>query len=162
MTALLSAIAPQQLTDILQQAGFRANLVDNNGVPQIHSASQGIAFVIGFGNSSPQVAGSYSDFALNCLLQIEGELNPELVASWNRSRRFARVSQQGPWLVLTLDVLVAGGVSPAWLRGQFELWDAILREYVRHLQTPMPAATIAPVETTAPAAALTETATEIH
>lgn len=154
MTTLITAIAPQQLTDILQQAGFRANLVDNNGAPQIHSASQGVAFVVGFGNPSTQQQGSYNDFALNCLLQIEGTLNPELIASWNRSRRFARLSQQGSWLVLTLDVLVVGGISPEWLRAQFELWDALLREYVRHLQTPV-ATTTTPI--TSP-----ETTTEIH
>ncbi|MCG7157009.1 YbjN domain-containing protein, partial [Pseudomonas aeruginosa] len=31
---------------------------------------------------------------------------------WNLSRRFGRLSQQGEFLVMEMDVIVAGGVSP--------------------------------------------------
>lgn len=136
MTDLITAITPQQLVHILQQAGYRANEVSNGQIVQLQSATQGIGFVINFGNVASDQHRDFIDFSFNCTLNIEGNLRSELVADWNRSRRFARLSQQGQWLVLVMDVMVAGGVSAAWLQGQCELWDALLREYIRHLQTP--------------------------
>lgn len=136
MSDLITAISPQQLAHILQQAGYRANEVSNGQMVQIQSATQGIGFVINFGNVVSEQNREFVDFSFNCTLNIEGNVRPELVADWNRSRRFARLSQQGQWLVLVMDVMVAGGVSAAWLQGQCELWDALLREYIRHLQTP--------------------------
>lgn len=140
MSDLIVAISPQQLAHILQQAGYRANEVSNGQIVQIQSAAQGIGFVINFGNTVSEQNRDFVDFSFNCTLNIEGNVRPELVADWNRSRRFARLSQQGQWLVLVMDVIVAGGVSAAWLQGQCELWDALLREYIRHLQTPSTAA----------------------
>ena len=136
MSDLITAISPQQLAHILQQAGYRANEVSNGQIVQLQSAAQGIGFVINFGNVVSEQNREFIDFSFNCTLNIEGSVRPELVADWNRSRRFARLSQQGQWLVLVMDVMVAGGVSAAWLQGQCELWDALLREYIRHLQTP--------------------------
>jgi hypothetical protein len=136
MSDLITAISPQQLASILQQAGYRANEVSNEQVVQLQSATQGVGFVINFGNVASQERREFVDFSFNLTLNIEGNVRPELVADWNRSRRFARLSQQGQWLVLVMDVMVAGGVSSAWLQGQCELWDALLREYIRHLQTP--------------------------
>ncbi|MBH1972160.1 YbjN domain-containing protein [Moraxellaceae bacterium AER2_44_116] len=136
MSDLITAISPQQFAHILQQAGYRANEVSNGQMVQIQSAAQGIGFVINFGNVVSEQNREFVDFSFNCTLNIEGNVRPELVADWNRSRRFARLSQQGQWLVLVMDVMVAGGVSAAWLQGQCELWDALLREYIRHLQTP--------------------------
>lgn len=136
MTAMMNAISPQQLAATLQQAGYRAHEVNHGGTVQIHSAAQGIGFVINFGNQALNQPGEYVDFAFICTLNIDGEMNAELVDNWNRSRRFARLSRSGQLLVLTMDVMVAGGVSADWLRAQSELWDALLREYLRHLQTP--------------------------
>lgn len=136
MSDLITAISPQQLAHILQQAGYRANEVSNEQVVQLQSATQGVGFVINFGNVASEERREFVDFSFNLTLNIEGNVRPELVADWNRSRRFARLSQQGQWLVLVMDVIVAGGVSAAWLQGQCELWDALLREYIRHLQTP--------------------------
>jgi hypothetical protein len=136
MSDLITAISPQQLAHILQQAGYRANEVINEQVVQLQSATQGVGFVINFGNVASEERREFVDFSFNLTLNIEGNVRPELVANWNRSRRFARLSQQGQWLVLVMDVIVAGGVSAAWLQGQCELWDALLREYIRHLQTP--------------------------
>lgn len=136
MTAMTTAISPQQLAATLQQAGYRANEISNGDSVQLHSAAQGIGFIVNFGNQAPNQPGEYVDFAFICTLNIDGELNPELVDGWNRNRRFARLSRSGQLLVLSMDVMVAGGVSADWLRAQCELWDALLREYLRHLQTP--------------------------
>ncbi len=136
MTALITAITPQQLTLILQQAGYRAHEVMNGQRVQIQSAAQGIGFAINFGNTATEQQLEFIDFSFNCTLSIEGQLRPDVIEGWNRSRRFARLSQQGQWLVLVMDVIVAGGVSAAWLQGQCELWDALLSEFIRHLQTP--------------------------
>lgn len=147
MTTLINAISPRQLAEILQQAGYRAAEVQHGNSVQIQSAAQGLNFAIAFGNAAPGVEGGFSDFSFSCPLQIQGDLDPQLLESWNSTRRFARLSRQGHWLVLVQDVLIAGGVSPEWLRAQCELWDGILREYLRHLQTPLtPAATATPAQ----------------
>lgn len=150
MTDLITAISSQQLVTTLQQAGYRAHEVTNGQLVQIHSATQGVGFVINLGNAVSEQKAEVVDFSFNCTLHIEGDLRSGLVDDWNRSRRFARLSQQGQWLVLVMDVMVAGGVSAAWLQGQCELWDALLREYIRHLQTP--ATVTAPVPAVAAAA----------
>lgn len=65
---------------------------------------------------------------------------------WNASRRFARLSLQGEFLVMEMDVVVAAGVSADHLRSHLELWDRLLQEFIvylreysqnaAHLQTP--------------------------
>lgn len=137
MTTLITAVNPQQLIDVLQQAGFRASEIKNGDAVLIQSAAQGLNFDIRFGATLADDKQAYTDFAFSCPLQIQGELNPQMIENWNRHRRFARLSQQGQWLVLVLDVLVIGGVSHEWLKAQCELWDGLLREYLRHLQTPV-------------------------
>lgn len=134
---LLNTVTPAQLIDALQQAGCRATEVRQDDKVRIQSAAQGLGFIVGFGNRVPgSEVEEYSDFSFQLLLTVEGEASSELVAGWNRDRRFARLAQVANTLVLSMDVLVAGGVSPAWLRGQVELWDFVLREYVRYLQAP--------------------------
>ncbi|HID9853408.1 TPA: YbjN domain-containing protein, partial [Pseudomonas aeruginosa] len=49
-------------------------------------------------------------------------------------RRFGRLSQQGEFLVMEMDVIVAGGVSPANLRSHIELWDRLLQEFIAYLR----------------------------
>lgn len=57
-----------------------------------------------------------------------------LTERWNLSRRFGRLSQQGEFLVMEMDVIVAGGVSPANLRSHIELWDRLLQEFIAYLR----------------------------
>jgi hypothetical protein len=135
MTAqtLILSITPEQLGELLQAAGYRVNRTEQGAVVQLLSASQGIGFAVRFGN--PAVTeGSFLDFTFSCALRIEGELPEGLVQVWNASRRFARLSRQGDFLVMEMDAIVAAGVSEDHVRGVLELWDRLLQEFVVYLR----------------------------
>ncbi|BBP83366.1 MULTISPECIES: YbjN domain-containing protein [unclassified Pseudomonas] len=135
MTAIdmIHSITPDQLTERLQAAGYRVNRTEQGGVVQLLSASQGIGFAVRFGNPATD-AGAYLDYCFSCALRIQGELPAGLAEVWNASRRFARLSRQGEFLVLEMDAIVAAGVSPQHLQGQMELWDRLLQEFIAYLR----------------------------
>ena len=64
----------------------------------------------------------------------EGQIDTGLADRWNVEKRFARLSVQGVFLVLELDVIVAGGVSETYLRATTELWDRLLQEFLLFLR----------------------------
>lgn len=132
MNALINHVTAQSLTELLQEAGYRVNQTDQNGIVQLLSASQGIGFAVRFGNLAAE-QGSYVDFTYSCALRIQGELPEGLVQVWNASRRFARLSVQGEFLLMEMDVVVAG-VGVTHLRSQLELWDRLLQEFIVYLR----------------------------
>jgi hypothetical protein len=50
--------------------------------------------------------------------------------------RFARLFRQDAFLVLTMDVVLAGGVTDDYLCAQCELWDRVIRDFILHLRNP--------------------------
>lgn len=133
MTQLISHVSPQSLTDVLQAAGYRVNQTEQSGIVQLLSASQGIGYAVRFGNPAAE-QGRYVDFTFSCALRVQGELPAGLAELWNASRRFARLSVQGEFLVMEMDVVVAAGVSDDHLRGNLELWDRLLQEFIVYLR----------------------------
>ncbi|KDB08133.1 Sensory transduction regulator [Burkholderia sp. lig30] len=138
----IDSIDIEQLARVLRDAGYRVTAVEQNGVAQLMSASQGVGFSVRFGNaalpSQPGVApdaARYIDYTLVCVLQVQGEMPAELVANWNRTKRFARLASHGAFLALEMDVIVAGGVSERYLRGTIELWDRLIQEFLLHLRS---------------------------
>ncbi|MGE8150369.1 YbjN domain-containing protein [Pseudomonas vancouverensis] len=133
MTQLIAQVTPQSLTEVLQAAGYRVNQTDQNGIVQLLSASQGIGYAVRFGNPAAE-QGSYVDFTFSCALRVQGQLPAGLAELWNASRRFARLSVQGEFLVMEMDVVIAAGVSADYLRGNLELWDRLLQEFINYLR----------------------------
>ncbi len=132
MSELITSVTVQSLTELLQEAGYRVNPSEQNGIVQLLSASQGIGFAVRFGNPAGG-QGGYVDFTYSCALRIQGELPEGLAQVWNASRRFARLSVQGEFLLMEMDVVVAG-VSVTYLRSQLELWDRLLQEFIVYLR----------------------------
>ncbi len=132
MSQLMSSVTTQGLTELLQEAGYRVNQSEQNGIVQLLSASQGIGFAVRFGNPAPE-QGAYVDFTYSCALRVQGELPEGLTQAWNTSRRFARLSVQGEFLLMEMDVVVAG-VGALYLRSQLELWDRLLQEFIVYLR----------------------------
>ncbi|MDZ4194608.1 MAG: YbjN domain-containing protein [Pseudomonas sp.] len=130
---MIQSITPQQFAEKLQAAGYRVNQMEQGGAVQLLSASQGIGFAVRFGNQAV-TEGSFLDFTFNCALRIEGELPDGLTEVWNATRRFARLSRQGDFLVMEMDAIVAAGVSEDHLRSLVELWDRLLQEFVVYLR----------------------------
>ncbi|SHI25281.1 YbjN domain-containing protein [Pollutimonas bauzanensis] len=133
-TELVQSISIDQLTGLLQSLGYRVTSSEQNGQTQLLSATQGIGFALRFGNPAPQ-AGRYLDYTLSCALRVQGDLPENLVPQWNITKRFARLARQGDFLVLEMDVIVAGGVSDAYLRANTELWDHLLQQFLLFLRT---------------------------
>ena len=132
MSDLITSVTVQTLTELLQAAGYRVNETEQNGIVQLLSASQGIGFAVRFGNPAVE-QGSYVDFTYSCALRVQGQLPQGLTEVWNASRRFARLSLQGEFLLMEMDVVVAG-VGEVHLRSQLELWDRLLQEFIVYLR----------------------------
>ena len=140
---VITAITPSIIAEILKATGYRANVVERDGVQQVQSAAQGLGFFLGFGNAVPNASAQYVDFSFHCWITIQDELPAGLVESWNQSMRFARLFRQQQLLVLTMDVMVAGGVTEAFLCAQCELWDRVIADFIRHIKRPVAAAAAA-------------------
>jgi hypothetical protein len=133
-TPLISAVSPADIAAILRQAGYAASVVDYSDFSQVQSSAQGVGFCIGFGRKALGVERKYIEFSFHCWLNIRGDLPPLLIDDWNQGKRYARLFRQEQTLALTMDVLVAGGVSEAYLRAQCELWERLLRELIVHMR----------------------------
>ncbi|WP_213773289.1 YbjN domain-containing protein [Bradyrhizobium sp. dw_78] len=128
------------LRDVLQQAGYRVETVTDPVANSVYlrSATAGLSFDIRPGNRLAGAAENFVDIAFVGVLQVQGELPLELVNRWNATRRFARLQLSQPFLVLSLDISVAGGVLPAYLRGQIEIWDHLIQQLIAYLREETP------------------------
>ena len=130
---LLQAVTPEQVADAIKAAGCAVTVIEQEGVPRLHSASHGVGFQVLWGNAA--APGEYVDFTLSCPLRVQGGTLPEgVVAEWHRSRRFARVAQHGEFLVLEMDVMVSGGVAPTYLGVAMQLWVQMMGQFFLHLR----------------------------
>ncbi|ASK32917.1 hypothetical protein CEK62_20425 (plasmid) [Alcanivorax sp. N3-2A] len=130
---MIEVVRLQELAELLREAGYRTNETEQNGVKQLLSASQGIGFALRPGNAASE-PDALLDFTLSCALRIQGELPDTTVGAWNQTKRFSRLSRHGDFLVLEMDVIVAGGVGQAHLRASIELWDRLLQEFLLYLR----------------------------
>ncbi|WP_144637830.1 YbjN domain-containing protein [Bordetella genomosp. 13] len=129
----IQSLSAARLQDILQSMGYRVTRTEQNGMVQLLSATQGIGFAVRFGNPSA-TEGEFVDYTLSCALRVQGDLPQGLVQAWNVGKRFARLAQQGIFLVLEMDVIAAGGVSENHLRATTELWDRLLQDFLLFLR----------------------------
>ena len=107
--------------------------VNTNGVVRLHSASQGIGFHVLWDNAVGE--GEYVDLTLNCPLRMEGcILLDGVLADWYRTKRFVRAAQHGDFVVLEMDILVAGGVTPNHLAMQMQVWNQMMGQFFLHLR----------------------------
>lgn len=150
---IVEAVSPEQLAGVFRGAGYRVTLAEQNGRMQLMSASQGVGFAVRFGNPGAET-DTHLDYTLSCALQVQGELPPDLVPAWNRTKRFARLASHQQFLLLEMDVMVAGGVTDRHLRSTIELWDRLVQEFLLHLRNrPVMAAAGATAAQAAPDAA---------
>ena len=140
---LLHAVSAEQVADAIKIAGCSVTTLEHNGVPHLHSASQGVGFQVLWGNAAA-TSGQFVDFTLSCPLRVQDGVLPEgLIAEWHRSKRFARIVQHGDLLALEMDVIVVGGVSTAHLNMMVQLWTQMMGQFFLHLRNFAPAAPVA-------------------
>ena len=159
MSDLVHTLTLDSLREILQQTGYRVETVTDPvaNIPYLRSATGGLGFDVRPGN---RLAGQrlddknpgFADLAFVAVLQVQGELSLDLVNRWNVGRRFARLQYSPPFLALSMDVSVAGGVGPGHLRAQIEIWDRLVQELIGYLRDELakPGAVTAPGAVAAP------------
>ncbi|WP_411886448.1 YbjN domain-containing protein [Polaromonas sp. YR568] len=136
---LLVFVSPEQVSDAIKAAGCAVTAIEQDGVVYLHSASHGVGFQVLWGSAlSP---GQYADFTLSCPLRVQGGTLPgEVLADWHRTKRFARAALHGDFVALEMDVLAAGGISPAHLVVSIQLWTQMMGQFFLHLRNFKPAA----------------------
>jgi hypothetical protein len=140
MSNTIATLSLDSLRDVLQQAGYRVETVTDPvaNIAYLRSATTGLAFDIRPGNRATDGSDGFIDAALTAVLQVQGDLPVDIVNRWNATRRFARLQLSHPFLVLSLDVSVAGGVAPNHLRAQVEIWDHLVQQLVTYLREELP------------------------
>jgi hypothetical protein len=133
---ILTKLTIDGLRDALQQIGYRAESLTDPiaNLTYLRSSTGGIGFDIRPGNQAGDQSGAFSDIAMLAILQVQGDLPLEIVNRWNVSRRFARLQLSKPYLVLTMDVLLAGGTTSSNLRANIEIWDRLLQDLIAYLR----------------------------
>jgi hypothetical protein len=107
-------------------------------VVYLRSATNGLAFDLRPGNRLADNTENFIDAAFTAVLQVQGDLQLDPVNRWNATRRFARLQFSAPFLVLSLDVSVAGGVTTNHLRTQVEIWDHLIQQLIVYLREELP------------------------
>lgn len=131
---LIHSVSPEQIGDAIKAVGCAVTILEQNGLPMVHSASHGVGFQVLWGNPAGQ-PGQYIDFTFSTPLRVqEGTLPEGLVAEWHRSKRFARVVQHGEMISLEMDVIVVGGVGPLYLTTVVQLWTQMMGQFFLHLR----------------------------
>lgn len=130
---VITFVTSEQVADAIRAAGCAVSVQQDDLVTRLHSASHGIGYQVHWGNQAG--VDQYLDFTLSCPLRVQGgDLPDGLINEWHRSRRFARVAAHGEFLVLEMDVFVAGGVSPEFLRFSMRLWVEMMGQFFLHLR----------------------------
>ncbi|WP_316168682.1 MULTISPECIES: YbjN domain-containing protein [unclassified Bradyrhizobium] len=134
--ATITQLSLDGLRDLFQLAGYRVETLTDPvvNVSYLRSATNGLAFDIRPGNRSAGDEQGFVDVALIAVLQVQGELPIEVVNRWNATRRFARLQLSPPFLALSLDFSLAGGVTQTHVRAQIEIWDHLVQQLVGFLR----------------------------
>jgi hypothetical protein len=140
MSDIVKSFTAGSLRDLLQQCGYRAEIItdDATKVTLLRSATSGMNFDIRFGNRLVDHPAQFVDFSFLGLFKVEGDLPLGPLNDWNNARRFGRLYLSQGFLVLDMDVTAAGGVTVDHLRAHLEIWDQLLQALVGYLRAELP------------------------
>ncbi|HWV51677.1 YbjN domain-containing protein [Pseudorhodoplanes sp.] len=136
----------ETLRAMIQGSGYRAEVVTDGNISFLRSASNGLDFDLRPGNvlvKEPGAVGEkpdrLADFVFVVLFTVQGAFPVDLLNRWNQTHRFGRLfldktNPERQFLVMTLDVSVAGGVTSASLRHQLAIWDSLVQQLVPWLR----------------------------
>jgi hypothetical protein len=141
MPDVIEVLTPVGLSDIMQAAGYRAELIDDSvsGIARLRSATSGLNFEVRFGNRLAGSADGFADFSFVLFLQVVGDLPLSVVNKWNNMHRFSRLqldvrNPTQSFLVLCMDIVVVGGITRSSLRAHIDIWDKLLQQFVAWLR----------------------------
>ncbi len=131
---IIEAVTPRLLATLMQQMGYRGELVTVGEVEMVRSATSGLPFEIRLGNRVAGKEVSAVDVVLLAAFKVEGEFPLDLLNRWNIERRFGRLFLNQGFLLASLDVVIAGGIRISNFRAHIELWDQLLQDLVPFLR----------------------------
>ncbi|OVZ57912.1 hypothetical protein CDO44_16145 [Pigmentiphaga sp. NML080357] len=132
-TQMLTFVGPDQVADAIKAAGCAVTPIEQDGIVRLHSACHGVGFQVLWGNA--QAKDQYADFTFSCPLRVQGgDLPAALLTEWHRTKRFARVSRHGDFVVLEMDVVAAGGVSASHLVVAAQIWTQMMGQFFLYLR----------------------------
>lgn len=139
---IVKALDPEQLRELLLQAGYRAEqAAQPDGGVCLRSATGGLAFQVRFANPLPgrdAAADAFADAVFQTVFHVQGELPLSLVNGWNATRRFGRLYVVPGALALDMDVSVLGGVTAEHLGAQVAIWDRLVQDFLAYLRAEVP------------------------
>lgn len=136
VTKILDSVTMDDLAELLKDAGFRAEAVDDAALGRsLRSATGGVTFEVRPGNVRTDDAQRCVDFTYTTLIRCGPGLPGDLVNDWNTKKRFGRLHQRGDLVVLEQDVIIAGGVTRANLSASLELWNQLVNQLLLALRT---------------------------
>ncbi|MHC2434759.1 YbjN domain-containing protein [Bradyrhizobium sp. USDA 4451] len=140
MSEIITKLTLEGLRDSFQNGGYRVETLTDPvaNTTYLRSATAGLGFEIRPGNQLVGGEQGFVDATLFTTLQVQGELPLDLVNRWNATRRFGRLQFSHPFLMFCLDVSVAGGVTPNFVRAQIEVWDRLVQELIAYLREELP------------------------
>ena len=140
MSETITKLTIEGLRDNFQSVGYRVETLTDPvaNTTYLRSATAGLGFEIRPGNQLVGEEQSFVDTTLVTTLQVQGELPLDLVNRWNTTRRFGRLQFSHPFLMFCMDISVAGGVAPNFVRAQIEIWDRLVQELIAYLREELP------------------------
>jgi Putative bacterial sensory transduction regulator len=134
--SIIDKLTLDGLRELIQLAGYRVEAMTDPvaNIPYLRSATNGLPFDIRLGSRLAADERSFIDVALVAVLQVQGDLPLDLVNRWNATRRFARLQLSPPFLALSLDFSLAGGVTQTHLRAQIDIWDQLVQQLIVFLR----------------------------
>lgn len=141
---IVKALDPEQLRELLLQAGYRAEqAAQPDGGVCLRSATGGLAFQVRFANPLPGQdadtdTDAFADAVFQTVFHVQGELPLSLVNGWNATRRFGRLYVVPGALALDMDVSVLGGVTAEHLGAQVAIWDRLVQDFLAYLRAEVP------------------------
>jgi hypothetical protein len=131
----VETVTLESLREALHELGFRAAILsDGSGASFVRSATSGMGFDVRLGSPAAGRDGEALDFRLVAAVEVEGAFDLDLINGWNNGRRFSRLHLDQGLLLLDMDVSVAGGVAPGFLRAQLETWSRLVTDWVDQLR----------------------------
>lgn len=143
---MMTFVTLEVVRKLIQGEGYRAEIVTDGNISFLRSACNGLDFDVRPGNilvkdpaTAPEKPERLADLAFVVLFTVQGNFPSDLLNVWNRTHRFSRlfVDKTIPdreFLVLSLDVSVAGGVTTTYLRHKILIWDSLVRQLVPWLR----------------------------
>jgi hypothetical protein len=135
MSDLFHPMTIESMRDCLQSVGYRAEIVTDAvaGITYLRSATSGLNFDIRMGNKLAGDQEGYADATLIAVFNVVGDMPLAPINAWNHSRRFGRLQidtsiPNHKFLVLCMDIVVAGGVSRQNLNAQIAIWEGLLQQ----------------------------------